>query len=386
MISRLKFPIQPLVKEMLDQLPADVWSSSTTTFLDPAMGGGQFLVEIQTRLRAAGHSDENIAERMYGCEINKLRVNYTKNNKKLVTNNLFITDFLSYDWGNMNFDVIVGNPPYVDDTAGRNPLYDKFVEKSFALSTNSMGLIIPSAFTTSNEANGDVVRNIVSDTHTKCIKFLGGNAFSGASVDTLYFVRCQDYQGPTKIQSSSGDYNCNLTQGSYVIRDQTLLSILKKCNTLDANTSWIKFHRIDRMDTTASVKTITKIGRHDVIYEDTDQSDPYIGAHRAVTSFLPNSPNHLDLMTYAGPDIAVKKGYTVCCMPTEKSAKNLVSYLTTSFCRVIHNETKTSRSLRSPQLKFIPHVDLSISWTDALLYQHFGLDQNEIKYIESKLQ
>ena len=60
MLSRLKFPIEPLVKNMLDQLPMDVWTSSTTTFLDPAMGGGQFLVEIQRRLRAAGHSDDNM--------------------------------------------------------------------------------------------------------------------------------------------------------------------------------------------------------------------------------------------------------------------------------------------------------------------------------------
>lgn len=68
MITRLKFPIEPLVVQMLDQLPEDVWKSTTTTFLDPAMGGGQFLVEIQRRLRAAGHSDDNISERMYGCE------------------------------------------------------------------------------------------------------------------------------------------------------------------------------------------------------------------------------------------------------------------------------------------------------------------------------
>ena len=99
MLSRLKFEISPLVKEMLDQLPSAVWSSSSTTFLDPSMGGGQFLVEIERRLRASGHSDENISARVFGCEKNKLRVNYAKNNKKLLSKNLHISDFLSYNWG-----------------------------------------------------------------------------------------------------------------------------------------------------------------------------------------------------------------------------------------------------------------------------------------------
>jgi len=50
MLSRIKFEIAPLVNEMLDQLPADIWTSETTTFLDPGMAGGQFVREIERRL------------------------------------------------------------------------------------------------------------------------------------------------------------------------------------------------------------------------------------------------------------------------------------------------------------------------------------------------
>jgi hypothetical protein len=145
-VQRLKFPIEPLVNQMLDQLPADVWTSSTTTFLDPAMAGGQFLVEIQRRLRLAGHTDENIADRVWGLEINKLRVNYAKNNKKLVFNNLLISDFLRYNWLDMKFDVIVGNPPYqMPDKPNSHNLWTQFVELGFDLlkSNGFLGMVTP---------------------------------------------------------------------------------------------------------------------------------------------------------------------------------------------------------------------------------------------------
>jgi hypothetical protein len=54
-LFRVKLMIGELVKEMLDQLPPRVWTDPTVTFLDPAFGGGQFLMEIERRLREAGH-------------------------------------------------------------------------------------------------------------------------------------------------------------------------------------------------------------------------------------------------------------------------------------------------------------------------------------------
>ena len=46
MLSRMKFEIEPLVAEMLDHLPHSVWISDSTTFFDPAIGGGQFVRAI----------------------------------------------------------------------------------------------------------------------------------------------------------------------------------------------------------------------------------------------------------------------------------------------------------------------------------------------------
>lgn len=78
MLERVKFYLKPLVNEILDQLPPEIFTSDFTTFLDPALGGGQFLREVVSRLKAAGHSDQNIAGRIWGCEITHMRLKYAE--------------------------------------------------------------------------------------------------------------------------------------------------------------------------------------------------------------------------------------------------------------------------------------------------------------------
>ena len=102
-----------LVNEMLDKLPEELFKSDTTTFLDPSFGSGTFLIEIVKRLRKEGHSIENIKERIYGTEIShRLYNKVTKLFSKYNFHKLYKEDFLTKDFNNMKFDVVIGNPPY----------------------------------------------------------------------------------------------------------------------------------------------------------------------------------------------------------------------------------------------------------------------------------
>ena len=114
---RLKFKIRPLVDEMLDQIPEEIWASSTTTFLDPAMGGGQFIIPIIERLRKHGHSEENIKGRVYGYESNILFVQYVSTkykiaNKRKISATLEFGGLKELKELEMKFDVILMNPPF----------------------------------------------------------------------------------------------------------------------------------------------------------------------------------------------------------------------------------------------------------------------------------
>jgi hypothetical protein len=137
MLSRIKFEFDPLVEEILDQFPESEWVSKTSTWLDPAIGGGQFVRAIEARLARYGHSKKNIAKRVFGFEESDLHIRYAINKYKLVGNytRMKYQDFLEADLG-MKFDNVVGNPPYnsakesVGGTGGNSRLYLHFREKA----------------------------------------------------------------------------------------------------------------------------------------------------------------------------------------------------------------------------------------------------------------
>lgn len=63
------FTPTPLVQEILDQLPAEVFRDPSKTFLDPACGDGQFLSEVLIRKLQAGADFETALSTIYGVDI-----------------------------------------------------------------------------------------------------------------------------------------------------------------------------------------------------------------------------------------------------------------------------------------------------------------------------
>jgi hypothetical protein len=148
----MKFETEGLVTEMLDQLPQTVWTDPTATFLDPAIGGGQFVREIERRLRAAGHSDVSIASRVFGFEESMLHIRFAVNKYKLTGSYIKKSYEDFFNMTGMKFDVIVGNPPYNDNNQG---FWKEFAIKSMELvkPNGFVGLVTPNSWANGSHLN-----------------------------------------------------------------------------------------------------------------------------------------------------------------------------------------------------------------------------------------
>ena len=129
MSSRLKFDLNTLANEMLDSFDPALFESKTTTFLDPAMAGGQFLKAIEDRLRSYGHSDKNIAKRVTGYAENHLYMGWSRKYRGII-GHTEVKDLNEIE--DMNFDVTIGNPPFSENKGGTSsntkqvPIYPEF--------------------------------------------------------------------------------------------------------------------------------------------------------------------------------------------------------------------------------------------------------------------
>jgi hypothetical protein len=147
------FTPRQLIDEMLDTLPSEVWTNKDLKWLDPAVGIGNFPAAIVDRLMIGlskeikddGERYKWIMEKMlYMCDISiknlfLLYKLFDANNEFKL--NVYRGSFLEegFDkhmeevWGLEGFDVVVGNPPYQDNTGNvgsGHTLWDKFVLKS----------------------------------------------------------------------------------------------------------------------------------------------------------------------------------------------------------------------------------------------------------------
>ena len=100
------FTPTPLVQEILDQLPTDVFTIPTKTFLDPSCGDGQFLGEVLIRKVEAGADFETALSTIYGVDLMPDNVELCRNRllcgqeslRHIVERNIVCHDALTYDY------------------------------------------------------------------------------------------------------------------------------------------------------------------------------------------------------------------------------------------------------------------------------------------------
>lgn len=124
------FTPTPLVQEMLDQLPPEVFTDPTKTFLDNSCGDGQFLGEVLICKMENGSTFELALSSIYGVDMMPDNVDLCRERllcgqehlRHIVEQNIVCADALKYHY---RFD---GSPPY-DKT--KEEQYQEHVQKFF---------------------------------------------------------------------------------------------------------------------------------------------------------------------------------------------------------------------------------------------------------------
>lgn len=100
------FTPTPLVQEILDRLPEEVWTDDKKTFCDPSCGDGQFLSEVLIRKLEHGHDFAQALSTIYGVDLMADNVQLCRDRllcgredlRHIVEKNIVCHDALTYDY------------------------------------------------------------------------------------------------------------------------------------------------------------------------------------------------------------------------------------------------------------------------------------------------
>lgn len=323
------------------------------------------------------------------------------------------------DSRDMQFDVIIGNPPYQLGTEGfgstASAVYHRFVERAIALEPKYVAMIIPSRWFTGGKGVDDFRTRMIADRRLRAIvdnpKLF--DCFPGVEIKggINYFLWDRDHDGDcafsTRIEGqiiSTMERDLRLGEG-VVVRDNGAMSIIEKVQAKSTKsveslcTVTKPFGLTMRSNYRGSVSepfdgAIPLIYSSHVRYSRPDQIQrnhqwidrwkvliPRTGdGHGREVSYVLGEPIAL------APGSACTQTYFIAGMfDTETETKNYAHYLATKFVRFLVLQRKSTQDVTPDRFKFVPALDMKRSWTDADLYEHFGLTEDEAAYIEATI-
>lgn len=474
-----------LAKEMVDLLPQEFFSNPNTKFLDPGCKSGIFLKEITKRLIKGleqqipdlqDRINHILTQQVYGIAITEktallsrrtLYCSKTANGKYSIVNkfknaegniyferqehnwhrgrcticganqnqydrdpekethayNFIHTDNPFSFFGDMKFDVIIGNPPYhLSDGGSGNgisamPLYHEFIKQAKRLNPEHLIMIIPARWYAGGKGLDEFRNIMLNDSRIKKLFDFpkSRDCFPGQDIagGICYFLWDKNYDGlcdyTTIYNNSYSKVIRKLNQFPIFIRDNTALLIINKIQSIDSNFysetvfprnpfGFVSSERgaIEKHKNTIKLISsagigfvnIDKVLRNKHLIEDYKVKIGKINPDRAgVNNNADGKVNVINKVNLVQPNEVFTETYLLLDhFKNENNAKNCISYFATKFSRYLINITLSSMNITRANFQFVPVQDYTEPWSDEKLYKKYGLSEEEIAHIEAMIK
>ena len=321
---------------------------------------------------------------------------------------------------NMKFDVIIGNPPYqMEDGGGRDsaaiPLYDKFVIQAKKLLPHYLIMIIPARWYSGGRGLDDFRDKMINDTHIKVLRDYPetNDCFPGLNIrgGVCYFLWDSEYNGACTVTNIIKNIennqlrflkedNCDI-----LIRYNQSISILQKVQKFKEETlnNYVSVSRPFGMRSNFEDFVHSKDEKNNIkLYRFGDNG--YVSIDK-ITNNLQMVKQYKVIVSKASPggdeyphsivstpiisepsSVCTETYLVIKTVSSRNQAENLITYIKTRFFRFMMSLVKNTQNISRGSYLFVPLQDFSHPWTDEMLYKKYGLNEEEIAFIESMIR
>ena len=344
----------------------------------------------------------------------------------------------------MKFDFIIGNPPYQEEASGDNkdfapPIYHKFIEEAYKI-CDVVELIHPARFLF-NAGNTPKAWNekMLHDPHLKVLWFeqdsgkVFANTYITGGVAVTYRDARQDF-GCIETFTSFPELNTILRKVSQRAESESLMNIIYNQLRFDLEALYKEYPQFasvigsEGRDKRFRNNIFEKIPLFTV--EKTNNDDiPVIGvvngkrewryisqkfvdaAHESLWKYkvilsaangasgtLGKEPARITTVPFLGePGVGYTQTFiSLGAFKTKREAAALLKYVKSKFARTLLGILKVTQDNKKPMWKLVPLQNFTsasdIDWSrpipeiDQQLYAKYGLDENEIQFIETHVK
>ncbi len=320
--------------------------------------------------------------------------------------------------GTMQFDVIIGNPPYQLEDGGFGtsaaPIYQLFVEKAFDLDPHFAVFVTPSRWMAGGKGLDKYRQRMLSDKRLLKIvdypKLYEG--FPGVKIrgGISYFLWARNHNGPFEVQTiwdgqpAGAAVERFLDSYDILLRRNEAVPILEKVKskkepTLDQRVSSRKpfglATNFKGNPSPTGLKNPVKLFENQRIgwveRKVFNVNPEWIDKWKVLMTRVQGTSaaietKFLSKPILAEPGTACTETYLVAGhFNKQEEASTYANYLRTRFVRFLVSLRKPTQDAARGVYSFVPDLPPTQEWTDAKLYKRYGLSKGEISFIESQV-